>query len=147
PKHSCIDDLESLFLAISQCLWRKYGTAGKSYTSMWQNSDLADVLKGRNAWLSYEQSFFEYMGLQSPPQELLSLLKGMYGLLFTIPGENVYSIGAKAEDPRLPQFQAADWIAVIDMGKDMVVTDDNYPCLDRLQALFIKIRCSNKNIY
>ncbi|KAJ1891080.1 hypothetical protein LPJ81_005810 [Coemansia sp. IMI 209127] len=134
PKRSCVDDLESLFLAISQCMWRKHGTAGKSYSSLWENCYLADVLSERKAWLFYEQAYLEYMGLDNAPQELVTLLKGMYGLLFSTPGENIYSIDSKPEDPRLQRFKAADWVAVFDGAKGMVVTDDNYPCLDRLRA-------------
>ncbi|KAJ2848966.1 hypothetical protein GGI22_005629, partial [Coemansia erecta] len=141
PKRSCIDDLESLFLVLSQCLWRKYGTDGESYTLLWVNGDPRSVLKERKAWLSCEEAYFEYMDLKDPPQELVSLVRGMYHQLFSIPGESVYSIGAKADDPRLSQFQAVKWIAAFDGAKDMVVSKQNYPCLDRLRAFIESGKC------
>ncbi|KAJ2824345.1 hypothetical protein IWW50_003373, partial [Coemansia erecta] len=57
-KRSCVDDLESLFLVLSKCVWSKYGVKGNSYKSLWhQDTSVDSLFDSRSGWLASEESY------------------------------------------------------------------------------------------
>ncbi|KAJ2082215.1 hypothetical protein H4R24_001736 [Coemansia sp. RSA 988] len=130
---SLMDDLESLFLVLSHCLWRKYGKADKYSADIWDCTCDQFILRDmRCQWLSSEHNYFNKMGLSKCPIALINFAAALYKLVIPHTGILVYGLLAN-DDPRLVNFKASEWIdalraAMAGYGASNIHT----PCLDKL---------------
>ncbi|KAJ1665669.1 hypothetical protein EV178_003044 [Coemansia sp. RSA 1646] len=144
---SLIDDLESLFLVLVHCLWRKYGKPTDRFDALWQgNLNKDQVLGTRMLWLGSKAMFIKGMGLSNCPSELERLATGLYDCLFPADIDN-YSIIEKLEDPRLNKVNAAKLLAVFEtaIGGSSAATRSfmaKMKCLSGLREFVDKCRQS-----
>ncbi|KAJ1667507.1 hypothetical protein EV178_001236 [Coemansia sp. RSA 1646] len=145
---SLIDDLESLFLVLVHCLWRKYGKPTDRFDALWQgNLNKDQVLGTRMLWLGSKAMFIKGMGLSNCPSELERLATGLYDCLFPADIDN-YSIIEKLEDPRLNKVNAAKLLAVFEtaIGGSSTTTRSfmaKMKCLSGLREFVDKCRLSD----
>ncbi|KAJ1723489.1 hypothetical protein LPJ61_005821, partial [Coemansia biformis] len=125
PRRSAIDDLESIFLVLSHCIFNKYGLSGAAsadLVEMWKGSQtMEDMAEARTSWLVDEAAYWHKMNTWDCPCVLELLAKGMYRLLF--PGNSVHvrDIALSVCDPRIALFSAKSWVTAIAFP---IVSDD-----------------------
>ncbi|KAJ2803640.1 hypothetical protein H4R20_002808, partial [Coemansia guatemalensis] len=131
---SLMDDLESLFLVLSHCLWKKYGKTDKDSADMWDStSDQSSLRNMRCHWLTSEHSYFKKMGLSKCPPALRNFAAALYKLVIPQAGILIYGLMANDDDPRLPEFKASQWAdafarSIAEYGASNIHT----PYLDKL---------------
>ncbi|KAJ1805887.1 hypothetical protein LPJ75_005187, partial [Coemansia sp. RSA 2598] len=134
---SVVDDLESLFLVLCHCIWRRYGTRNGNYESLWSQRNLAHVKDSRMCWLASTNNLFRRMEFSSsrPSEALCCLVKGMHGLLFPSTSP-IASFDFPCDDPRVDSFDKQAWLRVFDAAASMAVDSlqTPMPCLGALQA-------------
>ncbi|KAJ2160728.1 hypothetical protein GGF46_002029 [Coemansia sp. RSA 552] len=111
-KRSVIDDLESLFLAVSYCAWGQYGQ-GRDRDSLWnKETTQEDLVRGRVAWFSFDDEYLACMGLgKGCPDYLVRLLGNLRRLL--LPVANIRAIRRQDIDPRIEAFDARKWVLAL----------------------------------
>ncbi|KAJ2828538.1 hypothetical protein IWW50_001334 [Coemansia erecta] len=109
---SLVDDIESLFLVYSFCMWSEYGEGTDDYYKMWSGaSTMNDIRGARQRWLTTEESYLAGMGLTDCPGELVALGCSLYKLLFLGTDISVYSLVKVEGDPRVTRFSTLKWVA------------------------------------
>ncbi|KAJ1830849.1 hypothetical protein LPJ63_004683, partial [Coemansia sp. RSA 2711] len=137
-QRSVIDDLESLFLVFSHCLWAKYGdTTSNAFKTAWDfELGPESSLTNRTAWLISELSYINEMGLHKrTPAGLKTLAKSLYRLLFSKPVD-LYELKTSETDPRVELLNYSDWAAAFASAAKLVSPNHRreMSCLQQLQA-------------
>ncbi|KAJ2608405.1 hypothetical protein H4S08_004468 [Coemansia sp. RSA 1365] len=116
PPRSVMDDLESLFLVHSYCLWLNYGDASTPrFSSLWQGaSEPAKVCDERYLWLGSEVQYLREMNLAGCPNGLRELGVYLYRLLFGAAGCTMGEVLNWRQDPRLTRFDASKWLQALE---------------------------------
>ncbi|KAJ1764141.1 hypothetical protein LPJ74_006709, partial [Coemansia sp. RSA 1843] len=115
---SLLEDLESMFLVLSYCLWNKYGDGGgtirkDAFARMWNGAlDPDDMIDTRNKWLTKNDKYWGMMNIQKCPNFLKMLAIGMYDLLFSGYGAFISDLAGMPIDPRLAEFKAEKWAKI-----------------------------------
>ncbi|KAJ2394009.1 hypothetical protein GGI23_004857 [Coemansia sp. RSA 2559] len=123
---SLLEDLESLFLVLSLCLWNKFGdgqdnTRKDDFAEMWRGALTTDkIIASRLEWLHSHDSYWSTMKVKDCPDCLTELATGMYDLLFPEGGAFLEDISKKAMDPRISQFKAEDWTGLFKNAVNLV---------------------------
>ncbi|KAJ1668008.1 hypothetical protein EV178_000942 [Coemansia sp. RSA 1646] len=121
---SLLEDLESLFLVLSHCLWERYGNcAGRDETSqfedMWNGSLSPEyLLEARSNWLASSETYWEKMEIMQCPEILKSLAIGMFMLLFSDINEPIKRFAKRPIDSRLFKFKAGKWVDVFNKAAE-----------------------------
>ncbi|KAJ2091614.1 hypothetical protein IW138_001842 [Coemansia sp. RSA 986] len=121
---SLLEDLESLFLVLSHCLWERYGNrAGRDETSqfedMWNGSLSPEyLLEARSSWLASSETYWEKMEIMQCPEILKSLAIGMFMLLFSDINEPIKRFAKRPIDSRLFKFKAGKWVDVFNKAAE-----------------------------
>ncbi|KAJ2537964.1 hypothetical protein GGF49_006166, partial [Coemansia sp. RSA 1853] len=109
-RRSLVDDVESLFLVFSYCLWSVYGKNSDDMRNMWQGKmDVEKSISTRRIWLASQDTYTDDMGINKCPDELRTLGCKFYNLLFAGPGVTIHNIGGSASDPRVAAFDTLHW--------------------------------------
>ncbi|KAJ2863553.1 hypothetical protein GGI22_001933 [Coemansia erecta] len=123
---SLLEDLESLFLVLSLCLWNKFGdgqdnTRKDDFAEMWSGTLTTDkIIESRTKWLHSHDTYWSTMNVKDCPDCLTELATGMYDLLFPGGGAFLEDRSKKATDPRISQFKAEDWTGLFKDAVNLV---------------------------
>ncbi|KAJ2844762.1 hypothetical protein GGI22_006774 [Coemansia erecta] len=130
---SVIDDLESLFLVLCHCVWRKYGKINKHHETLWSGKDIDHTRDARIAWLSNKKKLFERMGTTDDlPKPIRLLVEDMFTLLFP-PSSPIYDLNEDDTDPRLKLFKLSAWLEVFENASGCAGRGTPMPHLDELR--------------
>ncbi|KAJ2158799.1 hypothetical protein GGF46_003490 [Coemansia sp. RSA 552] len=141
-RRSVIDDLESMFLVYSRCLWDTYGR-GKSLGALWSSQEELDtVLITRMYWLTSERVYIAEMDLSECPHALEVLAREFYRLLFPA-AIDMANIVRSRHDPRLRDFNADGWVSAFKRALCAEQTHSTVvaTCVDKLVEYFDKLDC------
>ncbi|KAJ2498643.1 hypothetical protein GGH96_004144 [Coemansia sp. RSA 1972] len=107
---SVIDDLESMFLVLTHCIWHTYGKKDSTYKHLWIFTDLDLVKDMRGSWLSTKDTFFFKMcGSETLPKALRTFVDSLYRLLFP-PTFSIGTLNAESSDTRQEDFKVEAWL-------------------------------------
>ncbi|KAJ2865433.1 hypothetical protein GGI22_001507 [Coemansia erecta] len=143
---SLLDDLESLFLVFSYCLWNKFGDhacklGDKNFADLWNGALSAnDTIDMRKNWLRDQRSFWDHMRISKDcPASLETFATGMYDLLFADGFVHVDHLGGDGHDPRITRFRAKDWARLFRDAADSAIRA-GYPRFCHVDALCEYVR-------
>ncbi|KAJ2526515.1 hypothetical protein EV175_007642, partial [Coemansia sp. RSA 1933] len=137
---SLLDDLESLFLVFSFCLWEKYGGGlykerDDVFANMWRGAlCFEDMISPRIQWLRNHKTYWGTMGIEKCPEHLTKLADGMYDLLFSDLGMDLDDFRIKNDDIRTSRFKAEDWVKLFADVMDQAKKDGRTG-FDHVEAL------------
>ncbi|KAJ2559831.1 hypothetical protein EV175_000145 [Coemansia sp. RSA 1933] len=127
---SLLEDLESLFLVFSFCLWNRYGdgqTRAKKdeFAKMWSGAlKTEQMISTRNKWLLNHKTYWREMSIDKVPDYIKRLAEGMYDLLFSDCGTFIENIGKEVNDSRTHRFKAEAWADVFKSAMDLAAKDN-----------------------
>ncbi|KAJ2862238.1 hypothetical protein GGI22_002244, partial [Coemansia erecta] len=142
---SLLEDLESLFLVLSLCLWNKFGdgqskSRDDNFEKMWRGTlTTEDIIESRAQWLHSHDSYWSTMKIKDCPDCLTELATGMYDLLFPEGGTFIRKHACKDIDPRITQFKAKNWTKIFRTAADLAI-DDGYAGFDHVDSLCKYVR-------
>ncbi|KAJ2551773.1 hypothetical protein EV175_003568 [Coemansia sp. RSA 1933] len=144
-KRSILDDLESLFLVFSFCLWEKYGDGldkerDNIFANMWRGAlRIDDMISPRTQWLRNRKTYWSTMCIEDCPEHLAKLADGMYDLLFSDLGIDLDDFRIKDDDIRTSRFKAEDWVKLFADVMDQAKKDGRTG-FDHVEALCKYVR-------